>query len=666
MESNFILNSFRTIISAIDRAIYGLISFLYEIMEILARHELFSADVIDSFATRVYTLLGLIMVFKVTFSLINYLVNPDMINDKTQGAGNIAKNIVITLVLIIVTPYLFDFGYKLQNAILDDNVLPRLILETEDTSSASLEIIMDPNVCKDKRTYADNYGDYMAIMTLRPFYQFDKDVLSRNRNSDVENAYCYATNTGTLLQSSIYKADEGVISQNNVGSYLIDYSMILSTVAGVVVALLLLTLCMDVAVRTIKLAFLEIVAPIPIISYIDPKSGKDGIFKKWYKEVIRTWAGLFVKLTAIYFAIYVISLIGTADLSSEEHGVWIMLFLILGALMFAKQFTKLIEDIFGIKLDGMGLHPIKKIQEQAAGGKAITNFGSGVVGAAGGAIAGARAGYNAGALGRGIAVGAMTGFSNGKGDKKPFTTGMNKTYKNLTGNDMVNMTPTSLLMGLGSKANNRVGEVKDALKIANERLRNEETRLNNAAYLSSRASEVLSKYKIDPNNMKSSNSYIKDAEVLEEKNKNIENRLELYNKAKNYVNSYTPSKDANGNDVYDQRYIDYKKLVDKYDSTGMVSQFENALEINRQNIDKNRSIAEAVDNFRTSMDAQQKARKAIADINKEISTLSDEKKQRQTFWQVDTSPKKSVKEALANNQPPVTNGIDYSPKDDDQ
>lgn len=371
MEASFILNSFRSIISVIDRAVYGLISFLYQILQLLAEKQIFSGDVIDSFATRVYTLLGLIMVFKVTFSLINYIVNPDLMLDKEQGPGNIAKNIVITLVLIIITPYLFDFGYRLQGAILKDNILPRLILETDDTNSTSLEVKMDPVVCDGRSTYVDNYGDYMAMMTLRPFYQFDKTVLNRNRNDYIEDQYCKAKNTNDLLTSEIYKADEGISDQNNVGSYLIDYSLILSTVAGVIVALMLLTLCMDVAVRTIKLGFLEIVSPIPIISYIDPKSGKDGMFKKWYKEVFGTWLGLFVKLAAIYFAIYIISLVGQADLSSEEHGIWIMLFLIIGALMFAKQFTKLIEDIFGLKVDGLSLNPIKKIKDQALGGDAL-------------------------------------------------------------------------------------------------------------------------------------------------------------------------------------------------------------------------------------------------------------------------------------------------------
>ena len=68
--------------------------------------------------------------------------------------------------------------------------------------------------------------------------------------------------------------------------------------------------------------------------------------------------------------------------------------------MFAKQLPKLIEEIFGIKSDGMLLHPLKKFQEQALFGKEITGISKGltrgvtaaalgtVTGAAGGLIAG--------------------------------------------------------------------------------------------------------------------------------------------------------------------------------------------------------------------------------------------------------------------------------------
>lgn len=55
--------------------------------------------------------------------------------------------------------------------------------------------------------------------------------------------------------------------------------------------------------------------------------------------------------------------------------------------MFAKQLPKLIEEIFGIKSDGMLLHPLKKFQEQALFGKNITSLGA--AGLAGTAATGA-------------------------------------------------------------------------------------------------------------------------------------------------------------------------------------------------------------------------------------------------------------------------------------
>ena len=149
----------------------------------------------------------------------------------------------------------------------------------------------------------------------------------------------------------------------------------MSTAAGVVVFLLLLTACMDVALRTIKLGFLEIIAPIPIISYVDPKSGKDGMFKKWLDEVWKTWLSLFVRLAVIYFAIYIISLINNNVDSAMSNGLWVTLFLLIGALIFAKQFPKLIENIFGIQFDELNLHPIKKVTEQAALGKTVVGAG---------------------------------------------------------------------------------------------------------------------------------------------------------------------------------------------------------------------------------------------------------------------------------------------------
>ena len=391
MKASFVLNGLRSIVASLDSAIYYIISLLYDLLGSLTNFELFSQDTISKFSARIYTFVGLVMLFKVTFSLISYLVNPDAMSDKTNGAGNVAKNIVITLFLIILVPYAFDFLYRAQNAILKDQIIPKLILGTTDDSLSGMEITMDPKHCDDKKitigtdtnSKISATGNYIAIMTLRPFYQISDDAT--DIDDSVKTQYCENSNTlNSLLSADIYNATD------DDKHYVIEYRTLLSTVSGVVVLLLLITACMDIALRAIKLGFLELIAPVPIISYVDPKSGKDGMFKKWVQEVGKTWASLFVRLAVIYFAIYVIKLVGESNLLNEDHGIWVMLFLIIGALMFAKQAPKLIEDIFGIKFDGLSLHPIKKFKEQAAGGEALAKV-PGKLGAAaiGGAVAGA-------------------------------------------------------------------------------------------------------------------------------------------------------------------------------------------------------------------------------------------------------------------------------------
>lgn len=384
----------RLLFAQIDRIIYWLISITYSLITKLSNISIFTSGNIEDFAGRIYAFLGVIMLFKVTFSLITYLIDPDTVSDKVKGTGNLIKNIVITLFLIIIVPYGFDLLYRAQSAIINDNLIPRLILGTNDTDTTdSLSINMDSDECGTKTTKTTTYGEYLAVATLRPFLQVYDDKSISAASDEVILLYCEGTVRDKLSQTVLY-ADTAPV---NTGEYIFDYSFFVSTAFGILVFLLLLNFCFDIAVRTIKLGFLEIVAPIPIISYIDPKSGKDGTFKKWFNEVINTWASLFIRLAVIYFAVYLITIISVnVEEINGENGSIVMLFLIIGSLMFAKQAPGLIENIFGIKFNHtVQLNPFKKISDQALFGKQLAALpgktlsaavGTGV--AAGGAIAG--------------------------------------------------------------------------------------------------------------------------------------------------------------------------------------------------------------------------------------------------------------------------------------
>lgn len=152
---------------------------------------------------------------------------------------------------------------------------------------------------------------------------------------------------------------------------------------------------MDLATRAVKLLFLQIVAPIPIISYMDVGKGQD-IFKKWGKECINTYLSVFIRLIAINFAVFMIVLVRGNYKDVFVNNVWLNIFLIIGCLMFAKQIPHLIEEFLGIKLNGLSLKPLKKFKEQALFGTQIAGIGEKTVKKTAGVALGGAVGVGAG------------------------------------------------------------------------------------------------------------------------------------------------------------------------------------------------------------------------------------------------------------------------------
>ena len=406
----------------IDKIVYNFISSIYDLLLTIARTSVLTQADIADMAGRIYKLLAIFMIFKVTLSLITYVVNPDDFSDKSKGVAKLGTNIVISLAMLVLTPYIFNYAYQFQTIILEDNSLATLIFggSTEEENSffntagddmayITMSAFISPNLslgdiheCSiliDSDTKKFN-GACKDALTAQTSDQNFKEQTLKNYIGGVENS-----NLELLFRQDLVLATDEANEE-----FIMDYKFIFSTVVGVVIILLLITFCMDVAVRSIKLAFLQLIAPIPILSYVDPKSGKDGLFKKWYEMCIKTFISLFVRLLALYFAVYIISKV--ADLKmvdlvdgSYQTNALVAIFIIIGALMFAKQLPKILEGL-GIKLDGDGkftLNPFKKFEEEALGGKRIT-------GAAGGAVAGLIGGKGIGAIG-----GAARGFMANKG-----------------------------------------------------------------------------------------------------------------------------------------------------------------------------------------------------------------------------------------------------------
>ena len=328
---------------AFDKIIYGLIVSFYNLFFEISNVSLLSDTTVSNFAQRIYVIIGVFMLFKVAISLITMMVSPDSM---VKGGPKLIQKIMMSLVLLVAVPYIFTLAYRIQGIIISDNVLGNLILGA--TS----------NPDKIKEDYS-NGGETIALQVFKGFFHpkntSDNSVEVKTKEDcktmeEDDEACIYATaeildDFGKIIDSDKY-----------------SYSYLISTIAGGYVAWMLLTFCFDLAVRSVKLSFLQLIAPVPILANID--ESKQNVFKNWVKECTSCFLSIFIRLITIYFIIFVISELVrndgfgyyVFDAQTQEFvyksgfSNWLLsAFVIIGLLMFAKQVPQLIESIFGIK-----------------------------------------------------------------------------------------------------------------------------------------------------------------------------------------------------------------------------------------------------------------------------------------------------------------------------
>lgn len=428
----------KTIFGFIDRMVAFVIQYLYQLIIAIADTNVF-ADTIYHYLGRIYTFLGIFMVFKLSISMINYIINPDALTDKSKGFGKLIGNVIISLVLLVATPTLFSVAFDIQADILNTNALYQIVtgrkIQTSTNTNGSQQDILYSNAKINAETIA--YGVYSAFI-YDETVEISKDIYGSDGKAVKVNCEpgendCSSAGQCPYGKINCLLADGTVTHDNN------RYWWLLSTVVGVAVAYILLGFCLDVAVRSVKLGFLQIIAPIPIMMRMDP-GAKDDKFSKWLKEVGSTFLSLFIRLAGLFFVIEIINLVmdgGTMQPYSDPNGqiggggltgLFVKLFIIIGCLMFAKKLPQLISDLFGIKLDGDGFS-IKKKMGNIPGLGAAKVVGAGALGFAGGMAANTWAGVkgwdknkgvlsNLNKLGNSMTAGGFSGAFRGATSKE--------------------------------------------------------------------------------------------------------------------------------------------------------------------------------------------------------------------------------------------------------
>ena len=413
---NFFFKFIRQFLASIDVVVFSLLSWMIEGVFNLSSLML-SADFAKLIYTRIYIILGVFMVFKLTFSFLKYLVSPDAMTDNEQGVGKLIGRVVAMIIMLIAFPIVFfnpvpgDSQNRTVLAVLQDGVvktLPRIILgQAIDNTNASGGVNAKDN------------GKELALSMLKSFY-YPSVCNEDSKNYDqskASNCNEYFTGKSTTISDkglestgidSFSKFYNSVLNEAGNDTYAYQYMWPLTTVTGILLIVIMAGICIDVAVRCFKLLILEVMAPVPIMTYIDPKASKDGSFAAWSKTLISTYIDLFVKLGTVYLVLLLASALFKQELFDKAaynnfsglSYLYVQVFLVIGLFQFAKMAPKFIKDALGIKDNGGG--------------------SGGFMGKAWAGMAGAAAGFAGGVATGGLAgglSGIMTGASSGLAGK---------------------------------------------------------------------------------------------------------------------------------------------------------------------------------------------------------------------------------------------------------
>ena len=423
---------FRSIFAALDSLGYWLLEGIYDVFFAVANAEILSGDTMNDLYLRLQLIFGVFMIFKLSLTILNIIINPDNYKDKQKGAGTIVVRIAVMLIMLtLIIPInipnpdgnelnerinengiLFGFLYQFQDSVIRENVLGKLILGSNADSTS------DSNNMSDM-------GGMMALTTAKAFMtptliNEDEEIATEESFTE-ENTACYSDleaihyfDTATRPSYLLDHINDTCENSDAGGEvFAMQYTIIGGFVFSLVMGIIVLGFTVDIAVRSIKLAVLRIIAPVPIISYITPGAEKDGAFGNWVKTLTSTYLDLFIRLAVISFGAYIIVMLtddngGLNVLTTSTN--WFTsglatIFVILGILVFMKQAPKFFKDMLGLKGDGNLFSGVGA----ALGGAALLGGLSGSV------ISSAKTGYaegenmgltKAGSIWRGVRAGA--------------------------------------------------------------------------------------------------------------------------------------------------------------------------------------------------------------------------------------------------------------------
>lgn len=454
---------FRKICAYLCKPIYLLIVYMYKIFYNIATTRFLKSDIMQQFSANIYTLVSVVMLFAFSITILSAIVNPDLLSDNKKGVKALFKRAIIALVLMVVIPFAFDELYAIQENVMSNSLIEKIVVGisydcegSDDTNCAGgnggqvISGTLISSVIRPEEKYMNSDGSISIDKTAADAY---KKMVSE----DISYIGIVAKNINVTVDD----VDGKDVTDDD--AYAFHFDELIAIAAGIATIYILVLFSIDVAVRVFKLAFLELTAPISIVSYV---AAGDKILSSWFKELGKTYAELFIRVAAIAFYLFLIKNLNSLmeSFTSADWSFVLKAFIMIGMLIFAKQIPDLIGKIFGVEMKSQG-GIAGRLGNMAGVGKVAQNAWKGLTNVAKATPLLAGAGIGAG-------IGALAGKGAdlfGKVGNKFAQTGLGQ---RINGNAVVQKiksaagNASSKVSGFGSKAMTGVKNATSAINAA--------------------------------------------------------------------------------------------------------------------------------------------------------------------------------------------------------
>lgn len=363
----------------LDTVIYRLAGWSYKIFYIMGGVIVDADSTAQAIVNKIYTILLIFMVFVVAYNMLLYIINPDKIQDGSAGAGNLVKKIAISLVVIVASPLFFDVLYDVQREIIDYNVIGNIILgdsygnenvnarcDTIDVENSGDAIVSDIYTA-----FLYPVNGLEASNCCDDTFPTDDELRADPSMAKYCAGYINSRATGGISGF----ADVALSAINQDEDY--QYLGVVSTAAGIIMAIYFLSFCVNLGIRLFKLLALELIAPIPAL--LDLLPGKSGTLENWFKTVMKVYAQVFIYQAIVFSLVWLATLVPgllnqvfqsiEVDSSGTFNGFLLLarVLLIVALFQACKEVPKMLSEVLGIKGEGGIL--------KAAGLKSLGSFG---------------------------------------------------------------------------------------------------------------------------------------------------------------------------------------------------------------------------------------------------------------------------------------------------